>query len=1355
MQKKWKAEDRMRLLLSFIILGVMAALIYIPSQSRQSASTGIVQRTTSQDDRLGKMYDIREDLKNEASASALESFRASAGKNAAVIADIRDGFVRGEEELKQRIPHAKVEYNTDIRTPEVITPDVYRSKIEFLTQPSNRSRVEVLRDFIKQNSSLIGVDAGQADRLKVAADYTNPSGYMSFVEFEQRLNDIPVFRGEIKAGFTKDGRIIRVINNLAPGMDQESLSTDFRNPLDAVRAAYKHIGSEPTKLDVVLNEGASTDLKAVFGNGDWATTAEKMYFPTEPGVARAAWRVLIWQPVNAFYVIVDAETGTTLWHKNIADDQTTARTYQVYGNPTAYIDVADSPAVLTPGPTDPGAGTQGVYLTRTNRTLIGNEGPLSFNNNGWITDGQDLTDGNNVEAGIDRDGTNGVDPASRPTGSPANTYTSTWNPPPGNPAPGDEPLTAQAQRGAVIQMFYVMNRYHDELYKLGFTEQARNFQASNFGRGGVENDRVSAEGQDSAGSNNANFATPADGGRGRMQMFLWTGPTPDYDGTTDADVIIHEVTHGTSNRLHGNGSGLGNQGGMMGEGWSDWYAHVLLSEPTDPINGTYTTGGYALFNISAGFTSNYYYGIRKWPKAVKSFTGGPARPGCGNAPCPHNPLSFRHINAGCFTDLGNSTTANISAFPHTSAPVVSATCSQVHNAGEIWSSALWEVRSLMVQRLGWQAGSQRVLQVVTDGMKLAPLNPMMLQERDAIIAAAAALPAAPEAAADVVDVREGFRIRGMGFSASTQSSTAVTEAFDSPNAILSNPFSVSDSTGNNNGVPEPNEPVLLNIAVNNPGVGSPITGVTVSVNGGTPVNYGTINDGATVSNAIPYTVSNAACGATETVNIVVSSSLGSQPSATRSFTLGTPIGIVENFDGVTAPTLPAGWTTTQDSGTGITWSTTATGPSSAPNSAFANDPAAVSLSSLVSPSVAISSASAQLKFKNKFATETGFDGMVLEVKIGDGAFQDILAAGGSFASGGYNTTLATGFSNPLPGRQAWSGTSAGGTYVDTVANLPAGANGQNVQFRWRMGSDSSVSSTGVNVDDVQIVSSFTCAPITASTESRADFDGDGKTDVSVFRPSEGNWYANQSTAGFGVINWGLNGDTPTPGDFDGDGKTDVAVFRPNADSASPDFYVLNSNGLTVTGISWGVAGDIPVIADYDGDDKEDVAVFRPSDNTWYVLNSGGGISVNVHGQAGDVPVAGDFDGDGKGDRTVYRSGTWHHELSGGGTPSTPFGSAGDILVPADYDGDNKDDVAIFRPSTGQWIYKPSTGGADVFVNWGTSGDVPVPGDYDGDGKDDFAIYRNGQWWLNRSTAGVSVQNFGLSTDIALPHQYLP
>lgn len=1377
MQKKSRAEVRNPLLLCLFILGVMAALVILPYEFPTEAGNkkkGLFTRTESAVPGLDN-FDIRED-KSEASMDALLRFRQSVGKDAAAIADVRQEFVRGEDELRTRIPTLKVDYSTDLRIPQVITPNVWDSKFERMTSASNMTRAEILRNFIKQNNSLIGITDEQANALKVTADYTNPNGYLSFAHLQQEINGIPVYLGEIKAGFTKSGEMIRVINNVTPGIDYSSISNDFGDPTVAVRKAFGYINAEPTKLDVLKNDAASNDLKVIFGNGDWATQAEKMYFPTEVGVARPSWRVLIWQPVNAFYVIVDAETGTLLSRINITADQAQTATYNVYTNPNAFINSAESPAPLTPYPgADPTTGSQGTLITRNNVTLIGNEAPnWGQNNLGWITDGANITDGNNVEAGIDRDGTNGVDAPQ--TGSPNRTFNSpTWNPPPGSPTPGDDPLTSQAQRGAVIQMFYVMNLYHDILYNLGFTEPARNFQNDNFGRGGVANDRISAEGQDSSGTNNANFSITSDGTRGRMQMFLWTGPTPDYDGTTDADIIIHEVTHGTSGRLHNNA--LGNQGGMMGEGWGDWYAHTLLAEPSDPIMGAYSMGGYALFEIVGlpGFHSNYYYGIRKWPKAVIAFTGGPARPGCNNQPCPHNPLSFRHINSNCFTELGSSSTANISAFPMTGAQsvVISTSCSQVHNAGEIWSTTLWEVRALMVQRLGFSAGTRRVLQVVTDGMKLAPPNPMFLQERDAIIAAASALPSVPEASADVADVREGFRRRGMGFSASTQSATQVTEAFDTPNVIVANTgFSVSDTPGDNDGYPEPGENVLLNIPITNPSTGAAITNVMVNVNGGTNVNYGTIADGATVTMAIPYSIpSGSVCGSLETVTINVSSSAGTQTPTMRSFRLGAPTfgGSSQNFDGVTAPTLPAGFENVLLTGTGINWVTTATGPSSAPNSAFANDPATLNDATLVT-TAKITSATAQIAFKNKFTLENTFDGAVLEYSTDSGAnWTDVCPSCASicpgancpFVSGGYTQTISTNFQSPIAGRRAWSGTQA--SYTDTVINLPATLNGQVIQLRWRMASDVSVASTGINIDDIvltggQFLDTYVCQVTPNAVESRSDFDGDGKSDVSVFRGSEGNWYLNKSTQGFAVANWGLSGDKLVPGDYDGDNKTDIAVFRANADASQPDFYILNSSNSTFSGLSWGVAGDIPVVRDYNGDDKEDVALFRPSNNTWYIINSGGTPAANtitVFGQAGDVPVAGDYDGDGKGDLAVYRSGTWIAQLSGGGSFSTPFGSAGDILVPADYDGDNKDDIAVFRPSTGQWIYISSMTSSNVTVSWGTSGDVPVPGDYDGDGKDDPAIYRNGQWWMLRSTSGAAVVNFGLSADTPTLKGYIP
>ena len=1354
MQKSSGTADYRGLLLSIFVLGLAAVLFVAPNLFRSEAGSngkGLFQRTESHDPNL-ENFDIRTD---KDSYETLIRFRQEAGRDASSLADIRDNFVRGENELRTRVSTLKVDYSTDLRVPQVISPDVWKSNIERMSAPSSEKRSEILRNFIKQNSSLVGVDSAQADALKVTADYTNPNGYLSFAHLEQEINGVPVYQSEIKAGFTKTGEMIRVINNLVPGINYETVSTDFRNPVDAVKKAFGYINVQPTKLDVEQNASESTDLKVVFGNGDGATTAEKMYFPTEIGIVRPSWRVLIWQPVNAFYVIVDAETGEMLSRQNITADQTQAATYQVYTNSNAFMNAADSPAPLSPGPINPTTGQQGAIInSRTNVTRIGNEAPNTGQNNlGWITDGTNITDGNNVEAGIDRVAPDGVD-APQPgdgacPGAGCRTFTSTWNPPPGNPAPGDDPLTPQAQRGAVIQMFYVMNLYHDALYDVGFTEAARNFQNDNFGRGGVANDRVRAEGQDSSGTNNANFSTAADGVRGRMQMFLWTGPTPDYDGTADADVIIHEVSHGTSTRLHN--LAMGNQGAMMGEGWGDWYAHTLLAEPTDPINGVYSLGGYATYLIDAGFTGNYYYGIRRFPKAVIAFTGGPNNR-------PHNPLTFRHLNAGCDTEIGTTTSAVISAYPRGPIGTVGS-CSQVHNAGEIWSSALWEVRALMVTRLGFAAGTKRVLQVVTDGMKLSPPNPMMLQERDAIIASASALPATPQASADVADVREGFRRRGMGFSASTQSASAVTEAFDFPNVQVTSTFSVSDATGDNDGFPEPGENVTLTVNVTNT-TGSTINNVVVNVTGGGSANIASINDGQTIPVQLSYLVpANAVCGSFHTVTINVSSSVGAQTPKTFSFRLGAPVGgAPASFTNSTPIDMPAGQPSTT------------VGP-------FAPYPSTVNVTGLSGQKII------KLRF-NGFHHE--FESDLDMVLVGPGGqkfifLSDIgtsteqltpitfsvsdsgdalLPASGPIVDGTTYKPSNIGANDPFAGGPVAPFTNAAPAGTDTFASV-FGTDGATMNGTWSLYGVDDASSDPGRIDGGWTLTfesdSYACqvGPVVA-TESRADFDGDGKTDLSVFRPSNGGWYLQRSTAGFTGITWGISTDVPVPADYDGDNKTDTAVFRASNSAGVADFYILNSNGFTMSGYEWGSVGDMPVVGDYDGDDKDDVAVYRPSDGNWYIIKSTGGVTVfNWGGQAGDVPMAADWNGDGKTDYTIRRGTMWMASLVGGGTVNVNHGLATDMPVPADYDGDNKDDIAVWRPSDGTWRPILSSNNSQPVIAFGLSGDVPVPGDYDGDGKDDQAVYRNGTWYLNRSTSGFFAAPFGLASDKPAPKAYIP
>lgn len=273
-----------------------------------------------------------------------------------------------------------------------------------------------------------------------------------------------------------------------------------------------------------------------------------------------------------------------------------------------------------------------------------------------------------------------------------------------------------------------------------------------------------------------------------------------------------------------------------------------------------------------------------------------------------------------------------------------------------------------------------------------------------------------------------------------------------------------------------------------------------------------------------------------------------------------------------------------------------------------------------------------------------------------------------------------------------------------------------------------------------------------------DFDGDGKTDLSVFRPSEGIWYIIPSaTGGSRVQGWGFSTDVLVPGDYDGDGKADLAVWRPS----DGFWYIINSStgGGRVQG--WGVSTDIPVPGDYDGDGKTDLAIWRPSEGTWYIINSTTGSGrVQGWGLPGDKPVPGDYDGDGKTDLAVWRpsTGFWHIiNSSTGVVRAQGWGLPTDKLVPGDYDGDGKTDLAVWRPSDGFWYIINSSTGAGRAQGWGLSADKPVPGDYDGDGKTDLAVWRpsDGTWYIiNSSTGGGRVQGWGLTGDTPVPSVFV-
>lgn len=303
--------------------------------------------------------------------------------------------------------------------------------------------------------------------------------------------------------------------------------------------------------------------------------------------------------------------------------------------------------------------------------------------------------------------------------------------------------------------------------------------------------------------------------------------------------------------------------------------------------------------------------------------------------------------------------------------------------------------------------------------------------------------------------------------------------------------------------------------------------------------------------------------------------------------------------------------------------------------------------------------------------------------------------------------------------------------------------------------------SGIDRTSIGRVSFFPKASIAAPF----DFDGDGKTDVSVFRPTGGTgggeWWYLQSSDGAGrAFAFGASTDTPVPADYTGDGKTDIAFWRPS----TGEWYVIRSEDNTFFAFPFGSNGDIPMPADFDGDGMADQTVFRPSSNTWFTLRSSDGqVTTTPFGAAGDKPIAADYDGDGKADVAIYRpsGGTgggewWYLRSSDGANRAFAFGSATDKAVPADYTGDGKTDLAFWRPSTGEWYVLRSEDDTFFAFPFGIASDIPVPGDYDGDGKADAAVFRPSQntWYMVRSTAGFQAVGFGATGDMPLPNSYV-
>jgi subtilisin-like proprotein convertase family protein len=373
-------------------------------------------------------------------------------------------------------------------------------------------------------------------------------------------------------------------------------------------------------------------------------------------------------------------------------------------------------------------------------------------------------------------------------------------------------------------------------------------------------------------------------------MFNFTGPTVDRDGGLDAEILMHELTHGTSNRIIGNGTGLTwDIGGGMGEGWSDFYALSLLNNTNaDNPNGRYASGAYATYKAFGVTTyqDNYVYGIRRFPYTTDNTI---------------NPMTWADVDQ-VTNNLSGGMAADPLGFNFGGA-------AEVHNAGEIWTLTLWVVRSRIIAANGGSVptGNQIMLQLVTDAMKMTPINPSFLQARDALIAA----DCATNACANENSIWNGFADRGLGYNARVKNAVSFTptaphvgvvESFTAPNLDI-NTIAITDTVGNNSGFIDPNEPFRFEINIKNPwrNASRTATGITATMTSST-AGVTILNATTTYPNIAPNTnaVRNAfnivakaplaaACGSSMNFTLTITSSLGTV-ARTFSLRIGAPTG---------------------------------------------------------------------------------------------------------------------------------------------------------------------------------------------------------------------------------------------------------------------------------------------------------------------------------------------------------------------------------------------------------------------------------------------------------------------------------
>ncbi len=584
------------------------------------------------------------------------------------------------------------------------------NRVGHLTVPVPGQARTIALDFVRNNAALLGLSDADVAGYEVTDEVKSPASPVRHLYLRQKHAGLPVYQAQLQVHVNDDdGRILMVNNRFLPNLAEAvNRTTPAIEPEAAVAAAAANLGRAAGPV-VRIATGKDAQRSTVL-EAPWLSTqtldARLMLLPVG-AQARLVWNFQVWEPGGGDIAdfTVDAQTGE-VWTRTSWVDEAA---YKVFALPV------ESPGHATPAAPADGRAT----LTDPHNFAS----PFGWHDTDGV-DGAEFTgtQGNNVHAYLDFVNDNVPDPGDTPDCDASLSCVFAL----------DLTQEPNAYRpAAAANMFYMANMMHDVAHPFGFDEVSGNFQASNYGNGGLDGDYVLAEVQDGGGVNNANFATPPDGARPRMQMYRWTHVAPYRDGDFDNGIIAHEYGHGISNRLVG---GPGSAGCLAneqqpGEGFSDWWA--LYYTQADATTRRRGIGTYVMGQDTAGV------GLR-----TSHYDPDPAG----------NTWTYQSIR----------------------------TAGGPHSVGEKWAQVYWQATWALVDDYGYEPaidhftgtsvdkGNIRAMFYIVEGLKNTACGPSFLDVRDGVIAAANA---APFEGVDTCRLWKQFAEFGLGVDASGSATT--------------------------------------------------------------------------------------------------------------------------------------------------------------------------------------------------------------------------------------------------------------------------------------------------------------------------------------------------------------------------------------------------------------------------------------------------------------------------------------------------------------------------------------------------------------------------------------------------------